>query len=148
MIQSLKCTVIIAPDREREVIVYAKEYDRTVEKIKNAAECEDGTVIYGYTGNDILPLNPDEVSAFITESGRQYALFGKEKLRVKERIGRLEELLPDSFIKINQSCIANTKMIERFKVSVGASLSVVFKNGYTDYVSRRCLGAVKKKLGL
>ena len=60
----------------------------------------------------------------------------------------LEEKLPLDFVKINQSCLANIKKIERFSASVGGSLKVIFKNGHTDYVSRRQLRTVKEKLGI
>ena len=61
---------------------------------------------------------------------------------------QLEEMLDDSFVKINQSCIANIKKIDRFKATVGGSLTVIFKNGHIDYVSRRNLKNVKERLGL
>ena len=56
--------------------------------------------------------------------------------------------LGTDFIKINQSCIANIRQIQRFDTSFSGTLRVIFKNGYTDYVSRRQLKAVKERLGL
>ena len=77
-----------------------------------------------------------------------FALTEKGKYRLKSRLYQLEKNLNDNFVKINQSCIANIKKIEKFKASVGGALMVIFKNGYEDYVSRRNLKNVKERLGL
>ncbi|MBQ5346928.1 MAG: LytTR family transcriptional regulator, partial [Ruminococcus sp.] len=54
--------------------------------------------------------------------------------------------LPASFIKINKSTIANKTRIERFSAVFSGSVDVIFKSGYTDYVSRRCFAEIKKEL--
>ena len=69
------------------------------------------------------------------------------KFHVKMRLYELEALLSDDFVKINQSTVANITKVSSFGVSPGASLTVFFKNGHKDYVSRRQVKAVKKKLG-
>ena len=55
-------------------------------------------------------------------------------------------MLPDGFIKINQSTVANISKIARFGTSFDGSLYVTFKNGYRDYVSRRQISNVKRAL--
>ena len=54
----------------------------------------------------------------------------------------------DNFIKINKSCIANLKKIKRFDASFGGAMQVTFKNGHTDFVSRRNLKNVKERMGI
>ena len=67
----------------------------------------------------------------------------------KKRLYKIEEMLEDDdFIKINQSCIVNIKMIESFDASIGGALMIKLKNGYRDYISRRQIKAVKERLGL
>ena len=53
-----------------------------------------------------------------------------------------------SFIKINQSAIANLKMIRKFDSTIGGTIKVVFKNGHVEYVSRRNIQRLKERLGL
>ncbi len=67
---------------------------------------------------------------------------------MKCRLYQLEESLPMEFVKINQSCIANLQQVEKFSVSFGGSLMVCFKNGQREYVSRRQVKAVKKRVGM
>ena len=71
-----------------------------------------------------------------------------EKFQVKLRLYEIEDIVDENFIKINQSCIANIRQIEKVQATFSGSLSVVFKNGYTDYISRRNLKAVKERLGV
>ena len=65
---------------------------------------------------------------------------------VKKRLYELEEILPSDFIKINRSCVANKKRIERFSAALTGAVNVIFKSGYTDYASRRCFAEIKKEL--
>ena len=58
----------------------------------------------------------------------------------------LEESLPDNFLKINKSCIANIDKIKSFDATITGTLAVNFKNGYRDYVSRRRMKSVKERL--
>ena len=77
-----------------------------------------------------------------------FAITEKERLRLKCRLYQLEEVLPEYFVKINQSCVANIRKVARFDTSVSGTLLIKFKNGYKDYVSRRQMKAVKERLGL
>ena len=57
-------------------------------------------------------------------------------------------MLKDSFVYINQGCLANLKMIDHFDASIGGTLMVVFKSGYKDFVSRRQLKNIKERIGI
>ncbi|MBR1483045.1 MAG: LytTR family transcriptional regulator [Ruminococcus sp.] len=70
--------------------------------------------------------------------GRQY--------KIRYKLYEAAKLLPSYFIKINKSTIANKKQIECFQAAFSGSVNVVFKSGYTDYVSRRCFAEIKKEL--
>ncbi len=143
----MKCTVIIDKEREEEVIVYAKEENETVKKIKELSEQNEQCII-GYGDGEILPLDISRIYLFTTEAGKIYAVMKNKKYRIRERLYELEGILPDNFIKINQSTLANTMLIKRFDASVLGCLTVEFKNGYRDYVSRRQMRAVKEKYGI
>lgn len=56
------------------------------------------------------------------------------------------ELVPDNFWQINKSSVANRKQIARFTMDKEAGVNVIFKNGLTDYVSRRCFAKIRKEL--
>ena len=57
-------------------------------------------------------------------------------------------MIDDTFIYINQGCLANINLIDRFDASIGGTLLIIFKSGYKDYVSRRQLKKIKERLGI
>ncbi len=143
----MKCKTIINSEHEEEVFIYAHERNELVEKIEKLVSGETDELI-GYTENEAEIISVDDVYCFIVESNRVYALTSKNKYLVKQRLYQLEAMQNSDFIKINQSCIANIKAIQKFNASISGSLMVAFKNGYVDYVSRRNLKNVKERLGL
>lgn len=143
----MKCTLIITDNHEEEVVIYAREKTKLIEDIENLIR-DNAFELIGYSGYEAVNLRTDEVVCFLVEEGKVYAITDKNRFRLKCRLYQLEETLPENFVKINQSCIANIKKIERFNTSVSGTLLIKFKNGYKDYVSRRQMKAVKERFGL
>ena len=144
----MKYTIIIDKNREEEVIVYAKEKSELTDEIERLVS-DNNLGFIGYDKNgEGVNLTADEVYCFTAEDNKIFAITEKEKLRLKCRLYQLEEVLPEYFVKINQSCVANIRKIARFDTSVSGTLLIKFKNGYKDYVSRRQMKAVKERLGL
>jgi DNA-binding LytR/AlgR family response regulator len=135
---------MIDKDREEEVIVYAHKRDRLTEEIERLVQ--DDWV--GYSDNAVTQLTVADIYCFTVEDNKIYAVTDNGKWQIKQRLYQIEEQLPDTFVRINQSCLANIRGIERFDVSFGAALTVIFKNGYRDYVSRRQVKTVKERLGI
>ena len=143
----MKCELHIDKNTDEKVLIYAHEQNKAVEEIKSFVENQDIELI-GYKDGEIEKLNPNKVNCFIIENSKIYAITDDDKYHVKLRLYNLEEMLGESFIKINQSCIANIRKIKKFDSSISGTLSVVFKNGYIDYVSRRNIKSIKERLGL
>ena len=143
----MKCTLIITDEHEEEVVIYARERTKLTNDIEMLV-CGSVPELIGYKENEVVKLTSDLISCFTVEGNKVYALTDSEKLQIKLRLYQLEEMLPDTFVKINQSCIANIRKIERFDTSVSGTLLIKFKNGYKDYVSRRQMKTVKERFGL
>ncbi|MBR2029908.1 MAG: LytTR family transcriptional regulator [Clostridia bacterium] len=143
----MKCTIVIDKDRDEEVIIYLKKPNEISGKIQNLVGKAIPTLV-GYSNENIVNVDVDDVFCFSVQEGRVYAFTQNEQLLVKERLYMLEQQFGDRFVKINQSCLVSPDKIARFDTSVGASLRVTLKNGYFDYVSRRQMKVVKKRMGL
>lgn len=143
----MKLQIVIDPNRDEEILIYSHKKTQLINEIEELVK-NNSVDLIGYTENETVKLNLNDVYCFFTEDNKVYALTENEKYRLKSRLYQLEENLNNSFVKINQSCIANIKKIDRFKATVGGSLTVIFKNGHIDYVSRRNLKNVKERLGL
>ena len=143
----MKYKTYIDPKRDEEIIIYAHEYSDTVRKLEQIASEASNELIGFEDKNTFRIIAPSDVDCFIVEGNKVYALVGELRLALKQRLYAIDEMLDEGFVKINQSCIANIKKIDRFEMSFAGSLSVIFKNGHKDYVSRRQLKNVKERIG-
>ncbi len=143
----MKCKTIIDAACEEQVLIYAHEKTNLVDEIERLV-AQNSPALIGYKDKVAVMLDSADIYCFTVEDNKVYAHTDAEMLQLKSRLYQLEQMLPQNFIKINQSCIANIQKIQRFDASFSGTLSVVFKNGYTDYVSRRNLKTVKERLGL
>ena len=146
----MKYTLYIDKERDEEIIIYAHSENELTDAIKELISGQnlDTHPIIGYVGEDIIEIRPKDVHCFYIEDKRLYASLDGRNALIKMRLYEIEKMLGDSFIKINQSSIANIEKIERFSVSIGAALTVHFKNGQRDYVSRRPLRSVTERMGI
>ena len=140
----MKIKIFIDKDRDEEIIVYAHDKNELVDKIERLVK-GSGSIV---AKRDRVSYNIDlcDVVCFTSDDNKVFAHAGKEKLEVDEKIYELEESLPENFLKINKSCIANIDKIKSFDATVTGTLAVNFKNGYRDFVSRRRMKHVKERL--
>ena len=142
----MKHTTFIDPNRDEEVLIYVRRRTKAVEELESFID-RMGTELMGYGADgQIIPLLPADVHCFAVEEGKVYALTDTEKLTIRLPLYAIEEMLDESFVKINQSCLASIRRIARFDASIGGALMVTFKNGHRDYVSRRQLKHVKERM--
>ena len=144
----MKCFTFIDKNEEEKVIIYSKERTSLVEQIEKLVSSSGVSLTGTYEDTSTL-INPMDVSCFVVEGGKIYALINEKKYQLKERLYQLEDMsFNEYFVKLNQSCLANIKQIKEFKASIGGAVMVVFQNGYKDYISRRELKNVKERIGL
>ncbi|MCR5308815.1 MAG: LytTR family transcriptional regulator [Bacilli bacterium] len=144
----MKCFTFIDKNEEERVIIYSKERTSLVDQIEKLVSSTGVSLTGTYEDISVL-INPMDVSCFVVESGKIFALINEKKYQLKERLYQLEDMsFNEYFVKLNQSCLANIKQIKEFKASIGGSIMVIFQNGYKDYISRRELKNVKERIGL
>lgn len=143
----MKCEIIIDPLQEEKVVIYAKENNSQIEDIKRFAENSTSEIL-GYENHEIVKINPLDIHCVTILENKVYAICDNDRYILKDRLYSLEEKLPNTFVKINQSCLANIKKMERFDTSISGTLKIKFKNGHIDYVSRRQLKVIKERLGI
>lgn len=143
----MKYSLIIDPDREEEIIVISHKENQLTKKIFELINSLEEPIV-GFKDKETIILDLSEIVCFVSDAGKVFAHTLTDKFLIKERIYQIEERITSDFIKINQSCIANIKMIRNFSAKFNGSLQVVFKNGYCEYVSRRQIKAVKERMGI
>ena len=105
--------------------------------------------LYGYSADVIKILKINEIESIFALEGTIYVSYsdGKQYL-IKVRLYEIESKLPECFIRINKSAIANRRKIVQFDVQFSGAVDAVFKSGYKDYVSRRCFAELKRRYGI
>lgn len=145
----MKFRLIIDKDKDEEVVVTAKERSELVEQLELLVTGANVGRLVGYTEEETVFLPLEKVACCTVIDGRTYAVDSQGKqLRLRQRLYELEENLPEHFIRINKSCIANIHQLERFTATYSGGINAVFKCGYEDYVSRRCFAVIKRRFGI
>ena len=143
----MKYKLIIDQDKEESVVITVHEKNDLVFEIEKLINSKSLRII-GYKDDEIYPLELGEIYSFYTFDGKVFAKCKNIDYMVKERIYQLEKYCDELFVKINQGCLVNIKKILKFESDLGGFIKVVMKNGFTDYISRRELKNVKRRLGL
>ena len=146
----MKFRLIVDKEKDEEVVVVTHSANNFTAKIEN--------LVLSYNGSDEIPVFwDDEITSLkyssiecITIIDRKLYAIDKNanKYRINQKLCDIEERLPDYFIRINKSSIANERRILSFKAGFSGSVDAVFKCGYKDYVSRRCFSMIKRRFGI
>lgn len=146
----MKFTLVIDPHAEEEIQATVQRESPLTAQLEH--------IVLHYNGADRLPAYTEdtrrllpfsEIECISVLQGKSYAIdhLGV-KYHLKYRLYELEELLPQNFLRINKSALANRDCIAHLAAAFNGSVDVVFRCGYRDYVSRRCLADLKRRLGI
>jgi len=146
----MKFKIMIDKEKDEEIVATVREPSTLTEQIQQLVLEYTGTDrITAYGEDDTVILKFQQIACITVLDGRTYAIDEKGKqYRLKQRLYELEAVLPASFIRINKSAIANELQIERFTANFSGAVDVVFRGGYREYVSRRCLAQIRRRYGL
>lgn len=144
----MRFRVEIDPEGEEEILATVRRRTGLIDQIEALILKEAGEDrILGYTEDDWKELRFGDIECVMVQGDKTYAIdTGGERYRLKARLYEVERKLPDSFFRINKSALANRERIQRFSVSFNGAVDVVFRCGYRDYVSRRCLRTIKERM--
>lgn len=139
--------LIIDKSKEESIVITAHEKNELIIEIEKLVISNMVNII-GYKNDEIYPLELCDVYCFYTEDGKVFAMTKDNEYLVKERIYQLEEVCKEMFVKINQGCLVNIKKILKFESNLGGFIKVILKNNYSDFVSRRELKNIKRRLDI
>lgn len=106
-------------------------------------------VLNGYMEEKAYLLNINDIYSIYAENKKVYAHTKDRIYRVKYRLYELEEILDKNrFVRISNSAIINIYKIENLEATINGMITINFKNGKKEYISRRYLKKVKKILDI
>lgn len=143
----MKFKTIITENEEPIVVIYAPKRTNAIIELESYID-NLSEIVHAYKNNLIENIPLSEIYCFCINDGKLNIYTKDDKFLVKYKLYEIEELIDESFVKINQSCIVRISAIESFNASFKGTLVVKLKNGFTDYVSRRQMKKVKERISL
>lgn len=135
--------------KDAEIIINAAELNEDIQLlINNITNMQNNLKnIIGSKDNNMFVIDVNEVICVFTEEKNVYCKTSKDKYKIRLTLSDLEQSLPQSdFIRISNSCIINIKYVEYFDTNIVGSIIVKFKDGSTEYVSKRKVSTVLRYL--
>lgn len=140
----------IKKDCDESVVATVHERTPLVDEIERMV-LQDSVIdkVVGYEEDSIVMISISDVECFSSEGDKVFAhLRGGKTFLIKKRLYELEEIVPKEFVRISKSALANWDQVARLNVQLSGVVNVVFKSGYSDYISRRCFAEIKRRYGL
>ena len=146
-VDEMKFQLIIDEESEELITVRVKKENDLIAKIETLVkEYAGGSKIVGFTEDETIILELQEIECVTVIDNKVWAITENGNFLIKNRLYEVEKILPSSFIKINKSSVANINKIKKFISTYSGAVNIQFKSGYTDYISRRCLPLVKRRV--
>ncbi|MBE6751464.1 MAG: LytTR family transcriptional regulator [Ruminococcaceae bacterium] len=144
-------------DMNFQLIIDNENEELITARVKKSSELTDRieTLVKEYVGeNKIVAFSEDEtvileiknIECVTVIDNKVWAITESGKYLIKNRLYEVEKMLTSSFIRINKSSVANISKIKKFISTYSGGVNIEFKSGYTDYISRRCLPQVKRRV--
>lgn len=143
----MKFRLIIDETKDEEVVATVHNRSALTDALEALVSQHTGTdKLPGYLEDEMKLLRFQDIACITVLEGKTVAVFrdGTQYL-LKQRLYELEQQLPNYFIRINKSTLANENQLEKFTPTFSGAVDAVFKCGYRDYVSRRCFAAIKRR---
>ena len=143
----MKYKLIIDKEAEEEIIAIVRGPSALTQQIENLVLSFSGPeFIMGFRDEGMRKLAFSEIECITILDRKVTAIDSSgEHYRLQDRLRDLEEILPSYFIRINKSTLANEHRIERFDAVFSGGVDAVFQCGYREYISRRCLGEIRRR---
>lgn len=146
----MKFDLIIDKAAEEAVTVTAHARSPLTDEIESLVLAYGGDDrIVGYRDEEMKLLRIGEVDCFFIADGKTCAAAADGKVyQLRMRLCEVEARLPAAFVKINRGAVGQLSRIERFIGTFAGGVDARFYGGHREYVSRRCLAELKRRMHL
>lgn len=132
---------------ETSITIQTNEWTEELEEIVKILRRKNRKRIFGVEDEQTILLDPKEIDFVYAERRKVFVRMGKRQVEIRMKLYEVEELLePYHFIRFSKSVIGNLNRIDRFELAFNGNLCVFFQSGNKEYITRKYVAAVKKKL--
>lgn len=132
---------------ETTVSIKAKKWSEELEEITKVIRKRKQPRLFGIESDQTVLLDPKEIDFIYAEKRKIFASLDKRSIEIKMKLFEVEEILvPHDFTRFSKSVIGNVNRIERFELSFNGNLCVYFHSGSKEYITKKYVSSIKKKL--
>ncbi|GAE36239.1 LytTR family DNA-binding domain-containing protein [Halalkalibacter akibai] len=132
---------------ETLVTIHAKEWTKELEDLVRKLELKTPKKVVGTEGDHSILLSPADIDFVFAVKRKVYASINQQSIEINMKLYEAESLLAShGFCRLSKSAIGNLNQIKRFELAFNGNLCVYFQSGSKEYVSRKYVQELKKKL--
>lgn len=132
---------------ETSITIQTNGWTDELEHLLKLIKKEKPKRLFGIDEDQTILLHPEEIDFVYAENRKVYAALQNRCIEIRMKLFEVEEALASHhFMRFSKSVIGNVNRIQRFELSFNGNLCVYFKSGNKEYISRKYVAAVKKKL--
>ena len=141
--------VIIDPTADEPFIeIHTASITPELTDIINELSASSTKQMYGFKGDEIFPIRPEQIICARADGGSVYAETDMGTMLLRYKMYELDTFLREpTFLKISKSEIINFKKVKSMDMSISGTITVTLSNGTKTFVSRRYVTKIKDFLG-
>ena len=133
---------------ETEVSIKCRTVDEKVQKIIDIVQNDEKQIIVKKDGYSSI-LRAADIYYFESVDEKSFVYCKSDVYSSELKLYEIEELLMNtSFVRISKSCILNTDVLDKVKISLNGKMEALLQNGEKVLITRHYVPAFKKILGL
>ena len=143
----MKFELIIDSNCEEKIIAQVHSASDLTMRIENLVLSYCGADEINVSGDyELLRIKYSDIS-YISIIDRKLFVYDKDgkEYRANGTLSDIEKKLPNYFMRINKSTIANERYISSYRTTYSGGIDAHFKCGRREYVSRRCFAEIKRR---
>lgn len=127
-----------------KVLVLTAQLTEEVTVLLKKLQDEKPSSLLGYQEDMVFILPLDEIYSIFAENKKVYVKTETEQYVLKTRLYEIEERFSgSSFLRVSGSEIVNMHHVKSMDMSIHGTVHLRFANGYSTFVSRRCIKNIK-----
>lgn len=145
----MKIRIEMDDRNEEEIVIHCKTLTPQIMKLQQmlADEVNRSSQFVLYKGDVEYYINLNEILFFETENSLVVAHTAKDCYETRKKLYELEDMLPNTFLRISKSAIVNTDKIYSINRNLTASSEIEFQGTHKlIYVSRAYYKVLKEKM--
>ncbi|KKB33173.1 LytTR family DNA-binding domain-containing protein [Bacillus thermotolerans] len=134
---------------ETSVTIHARKWTKELAELVRKLDHQAPKRMIGVEGDKSILLSPGDVDYIFAENRKVYASVNKKAIELTMKLYEAEEVLEGhGFSRLSKSALGNLNQITHFELAFNGNLCVYFRSGSKEYVSRKYVHELKRKLVL